>query len=644
YHSFTHLAGSRVDIERVLESDLRRSDPDDIVDDFSEPPHFYERLSPVTTTLGEAPIKGRNWTDMMIKCYRMFGKIFARSSGVLHQSLEAAHREGDMAPFMSLSVDPDTLVRLLERDNEAGENSYWKLMELFEAGALAPSVTVPFHVILPLLRNEFDQRLCIRLALQFFRPQLKTYEKYLKIARENQMVVSFWAPETALDASVIQIIQEEFFAFCTREKFAKPHLVLLASAPQANKQALDLVMKHWCALKNGNANKNVSLIFCDPSFSEWMMGSHPSIKKIIDRTIAKVDAGMDERGADYAWAHFEDLETLTYTARGAVNLEQRILKLCELGYLALSPDTFVRRKVMGKFGVDPTEPIPAGLYNNSPATDGQELPAVYSTWRGWSVGKDGVPKIHPATPFERTGAKTNVKCTGSASWKIAWTKTLHTCVESIAGDPGKLQNGVLSILAKLSGQKTKEDQRKAVEQFLLEYGMIYWREHFTQHNLSEADLRIDDMAARALRPGVKKELTPEEIATVGAAAQSYFFLLDAHNSLGMHALNIDQRALYQNAVMLTLSFCMAIAALHYHGQEEKAAELANLLESELLGFANAYERYNLAEFGVDKKDWEKTIASETPDSKLNVVERAARRIAARHLEDFGYNDQFPEDD
>ncbi|NQU44466.1 hypothetical protein HQ520_14340, partial [bacterium] len=359
YHSYTYLAGSRVDVERVLEQDVVREDVQDLVDEFSEPPHFYERLSPVTTMIGENPIKGRNWTDMMIKCYRMFGKIFTRSAGMFEQSLNGEEEKKPMVPFSSITIDPDTLVRLIERDYEAGETSYGKLIELFETGVISPSVTVPFHPILPLLRSSFDQRLCIRLGLLFYRPILKAFERYLKEIEEDQMVVTFWAPEAIASHEVIRILHEEFTAFCNKEKFKKPHLVLLLDADMAPDIPLDALMKSWCQTSvPGHKDSNISVVFRDPAFSEWMMTSHPSIKKIIDRTIAKVDGGLDEIEVDYSWSHFESLEALTYSPRDAVHLEQRILKLCELGYLAISPDTFVRRKMAGNFGLAADEPLP----------------------------------------------------------------------------------------------------------------------------------------------------------------------------------------------------------------------------------------------------------------------------------------------
>jgi hypothetical protein len=47
---------------------------------------------------------------------------------------------------------------------------------------------------------------------------------------------------------------------------------------------------------------------------------------------------------------------------------------------------------------------------------------------------------------------------------------------------------------------------------------------------------------------------------------------------------------------------------------------------------------------VSQKAWDNAIESDVLDSDLNVVERAARRTAARQLEEFGFDDWLdPED-
>lgn len=645
YHSYTYLAGSRIDIDRVLEARLDTEDPEELIDQVSEPPQFFERLSPVTTTIGEQEIKGRNWTDMMIKCYRSFGKIFTRVTSFLRQSLQNDFGESTMVPFMSIAVDPDTLVRLIEHDYEAGENSYPKLIELFENGVVSPAITTPFHAILPLAERDFDRRLLVRLGMEFFVPVLRAYERYLKRIGENSMVVPFWAPDAHLDHDTMRVVHEEFYAMCAREKFESPHLVYLANADEAKGLSLDRLMKLWCRPKLGSKTlDDASVVFRDLAFSNWMMTSHPSLKKIIDRTIAKVDGRLNEEGVDYGWAHFESLEALTFSARDAVHFEQRILKLCELSYLSVSPDTYVRRKRLGRFGTHSSEPVGVAVDNLRPKTDPWGEASVYGRYRGWGLDKNKNPKVMPNEAYARKLPRGTQKCQGSPSWKIAWNLTRERCLEAVGGSPDKMNDGMLGVLASLAGTRKKDAAAKAVEDFLVEYGLVYWREHFIQHDLSEADIRLDEIFSRTLRKGSRKKVKVEEVVVAGLAAQAYFFLLDSSNSYALDAPNMDQRALFQNVVMLSHAFCNAVAVYTYLGDKKRADAMVDVMERELMDFESAFERYDLKDYGVSKTAWNRAIASEIDETKLNVVARAARRTAARHLGDLGYGERFGEED
>ena len=646
YHSYTYLAGSRIDIDRILESRLEIDDPEELVDQVSEPPQFFERLSPVTTLIGDQEVRGRNWTDMMIKCYRSFGKIFTGVTSYLRQSLENNFGEATMVPFMSIAVDPDTLVRLIEHDYEAGENSYPKLIELFENGVVSPAVTTPFHSILPLLPREFDRRLLVRWGMLFFVPILRAYERYLKkIGEDDHMVVPFWAPDALVNHETMRIVHDEFHAMCAREKFVNAHLVVLLNADEARGPSLDRLMKLWCQPKvGGKVLNDCSVVFRDLAFSEWMMTSHPSLKKILDRTIAKVDGRLNEAGVDYGWSHFESLEALTYSPRDAVHFEQRVLKLCELSYLSVSPDTYARRKLIGSFGVADNEPVAVGIVNPIPKNDPVGEDSIYGGYRGWGYDKDKRAKVMPNVAYTRKQTRGNQKCQGSPCWKIAWTQTLDRCFEIVGGSPDKMKGGMLEVLASMTGARKKDVAARNVEEFLMEYALVYWREHFIQHDLSEADIRLDEIFERALRKGSRKKTKVEEVAIAGLAAQAYFFLHDACNSYALDAANMDQRALFQNAVMLTHAFCNAVAVYKYRGEDDAADAMVDALMTELIDFESAYERCDLKEFGVSKTAWNRAIASEVDDSKLNVVARAARRTAARHLAELGYEDRFDEDD
>ena len=107
---------------------------------------------------------------------------------------------------------------------------------------------------------------------------------------------------------------------------------------------------------------------------------------------------------------------------------------------------------------------------------------------------------------------------------------------------------------------------------------------------------------------------------------------------------MDQRAFYQNVVMLTLSICNGIYVYHWKGDQKSAKNLLKLLNDELIDFKSAYERHQLDAEGISRNQWKNTLRSEISDSKMNIIQRAALRIAARHLRPLGYTKEFTRED
>ncbi|HRR99947.1 MAG TPA: hypothetical protein P5128_06850, partial [Candidatus Sumerlaeia bacterium] len=135
-----------------------------------------------------------------------------------------------------------------------------------------------------------------------------------------------------------------------------------------------------------------------------------------------------------------------------------------------------------------------------------------------------------------------------------------------------------------------------------------------------------------------------EYAVAATAAQAYYFCLDARKSSAVFWENFDQRAVYQNVAMLVLGMSNAIHVYHWINQQAEAKKIVKIMKDELIQFETAYQRYNLAEFGITEIEWKDAIKSAVDDCSFNVVERAARRIAARHLRPLGYRKEFTLDD
>ncbi|MCL5270185.1 MAG: hypothetical protein M1457_06480, partial [bacterium] len=319
YHGFTYPIGSRIDIERLLPVDLENEDTEELIDNFSEPPVWIERFSPLAVQVGDQIVRGKNAPDLMLKIYRIMFDLFQGIGRFIETSI--AQNTGDPVgfPFMSICVDPDTLHRIIETDYESGETTYSNLMKLFAQGIVSPCLTTPFHNLLPLLNSEAEMRLCIRSGLIFYLRIIKIYQDFLAGHGENGLlVIPFWFPESAFSLRALEILDEEFQAFCQHEKLGQGHLVILLDNHQAVSSENDVLMKSWnqiqLARRGGNgrsrANRNratdlhpgvhnLSLVFRDRSFSDWVIHANPSVKKLLDRTIAKVDSEINSQNVHY---------------------------------------------------------------------------------------------------------------------------------------------------------------------------------------------------------------------------------------------------------------------------------------------------------------------------------------------------------
>ena len=232
---------------------------------------------------------------------------------------------------------------------------------------------------------------------------------------ESLVVLPFWLPEGGYSTRVLKILEEEFKAFCKKEKLSTGHLVLLLDNHQASFHENDVLMKSWNQVglngHNGNGNGNghgpvrakggdahpalgnTTVLFRDRTFSDWVIHANPSVKKLLDRTIAKVDSDINAQNVHYGWGHFEEIEAITYNPRAIVNFQQKLIKLTELGYLPLSPDFYVRGKLRGEFGCTNHEPQPVEVLEKSVGNGwDMENSRNMSRWTGLQPDKDGGSK------------------------------------------------------------------------------------------------------------------------------------------------------------------------------------------------------------------------------------------------------------
>ncbi len=666
YHCFTYPIGCRTDIERILPANLEDEDTEELIDNFSEPPVWVERFSPLAVQVGDQIIRGKNASDLMLKVYRTMFDLFQGVGRFIESTMsQSTGDDGITFPFMSVCIDPDTMHRIIEADYESGDTTYSTIIKLFSQGTVSPCLTTPFHSLLPLLNSDAEIRLCVRSSLIFYLRIVKIFSDFLGRHGENGLlVVPFWLPESAYSQRLLDILDEEFQTMLKKEKLGAGHLLLMLDNHQAENQENDVLMKSWNQVPvshagNGRSKsaardkhdglhpgvQNASLLFRDRAFSDWVIHANPSVKKLLDRTIAKVDSDINSQNVHYGWAHFEEMEAITYTPRAMINFQQKLIKLTELGYLPLAPDFYIRGKLRGEFGCTHHEPQNVSVKDGS-AGNGWDLTdsKCLGRWLGRREGCEG-PDAFIAKPYQRllpNGEKVTEE--GSPCWKIAWHKAHQKCYQAVVGDLETLKGGMVEVLATLCGHDNAERRRQNVHDFLANYTYVYWREHFIQHDLAEADINIEELSNKYLRAGIKRELEPLEIGIAGAAAQAIYFALDSTRSVGTGYENMDQRAFYQNVVMITLALVNSIYVSHWQGNPKNGRKLLGLLNTELVDFENAFERYQLAKLGFNKSEWIGAIKSEIEESRDNVVKRAAMRVAARHLRPLGYTKEFSRQD
>ena len=646
FHTHSHLHGSRTDLECELPADLKRADMDALIDDLSEAVRWEERLAAVSVNIQGQTLRGRNWTELLYRIYGHCARMYTSITVFVRQTLQNNLREEELLPFTSLDIEPDAMNRVIEMDYETGETTYQHMMKMFSRGIVAPVVSMPFHPVLPLLRHDFDRRLVIRIALEFYWPILRRYHAFMRKTHKDKLfVTTIQLPEGAFTHSILRMIYEEYSAVCRSRGIKDPHVVFLLDNRQAIFRDNDQLMKSWNMVQiYEDRQEFASVVFRDYGFSHWVQIANPSVKKLIDRTIAKVDAGLNDMGVDYGWSHFDDIEALVLSDKSALNFEQKIVKLIELGYVPVSPDVFVRRKLSGAFGVAPFEPQVIRLQEKTAWScwDGEH--EGFARWTGLRVEKDGSEMMDKKRRYTSCTPEGKMREPGSPCWKIAYNRMRDRLVRLAMGDPETHEDGVLGALSALVPTADPDVRRRNVTEFLVSFAYIYWREHFLQHSeISEADIMLDELARKHLEADCDGEVSERDIIIARVGAQAYYLALDSYRSAATRWENMDQRSMYEAIMAMTTSLCLTAYIYRWLGRESDEQAIVAAIEEELLGFESAWKRHDLARYGVEETEWQDAIRSAIEECDDNLVRRTARRTAARYLRPLGY-EQFPEDD
>jgi hypothetical protein len=643
---FSYPIGSRVDMIDHLPPDLADEDPAELIERFSSPREYEERLAPVSITFNQETMAGKNGTELQVKFIRTLGKRLERVAEVLERANRETFGEKGPVPFFGLGLDPATITRIIELDYETADNVYSRIVHLWDNGHATPVATIPFHPLMPQHQSDFELRLLARIALEFYwGPILKHNRRIARTHGEDIFVCVLWLPEGGFTRKVLEVFHQEFVKRCEEEQIANPHLVLLLDTEQSRERETDLLMKRWNTLRPSPTTRDiVTIIYKERLFSDWVVQGHPSTKKQLDRTIAKVDAVLRDQQIDHLWSHFEPLMTLVSTFKTCVNFEQKLIKLTELGYQPCGPDVFVRRKMLRRYGMEEDEPRRTMLEDNTCWAAYPDTPGSLVRFLGTEDANGRRGPLGAERPYARRMPDGIVrKSRGNPCWKPALWAALTNVHRAIVGDPKTFMGGMLGLLREILPIRRVPVARRNIEDFLVRHARIHWKEHFIHHLHSEADIRLDEFVRECLlanRDDDTPDLSDEEIVVAGVAAEAIYHAYAGMASTTFAWEHLDHRAAYNNIAMMCLGAVFGIYALKWTGRDAEADALYQVYKTELLDFRNAYTRHGIDKLGIEEKLWRATIKSQVADSDLNLVERVARRIGANHLRLVGYRNDF----
>lgn len=171
---YSYPIGSRVDMVDHLPVDLDDEDPDELIERFSSPREYEERIAPVSIQFNQETMAGKNPTELQVKFIRTLAKRLEAVAHFLERANVENFREKGPVPFFGLGLDPDTIARIIELDYETADNVYSRIAQLWDDGHTTPVMTIPFHTLMPLHHQEFEVRLLCRIALEFYWPKTKS--------------------------------------------------------------------------------------------------------------------------------------------------------------------------------------------------------------------------------------------------------------------------------------------------------------------------------------------------------------------------------------------------------------------------------------------------------------------------------------
>ncbi|RLF89312.1 glycoside hydrolase [Thermococci archaeon] len=479
---------------------------------------------------------------------------------------------------VSVDFEPFTLYMILKYKPKI----YGEITETLEA-QVEPVVTVPFHPIMPHL-GHFEQEILARVSFDFYKPF---------IARKP--VVAFWLPENVITKETAKIVTEatdKDVVFLLDER-----QFIGTNIPQARFSC----NKYLCNGKSAFVFGRVHYI------SDAFAFNTLDIEGLI-RAVAEgcVDVFKEKEGIEYLVFLSSDLESLVANPEQLDKFLGWIDGLKKRGIEIVNVAEFIRRKTSGEYKSLPGECSESFRINVKD----------YSSWSDYfDLSVDGRTSDMRWTGVRR---EDNVVINRlyrdrkvSQLWKYAFMKLFRELNRAI-------RFGVIDML-----RARGVGDMEAIKEFLVRYARIFFREHYEYFEL---DTSVDYVMEPI------KDVDPSLALKLG---RIYYLMLLANHSCPRFWENIDTRVTFENVAVISKAL-IELMELYLEENEDRANYIF-LEYMKLLAFPQLYYDYDLFRMkGLEgwettEKAWFESLKSEVPNSKYNVVTRAALYVGKRDL-------------
>ncbi|MFA4640363.1 glycoside hydrolase [Pyrococcus kukulkanii] len=479
---------------------------------------------------------------------------------------------------VSVDFEPFTLYMVLKYKPKI----YGEITETLET-QVEPVVTVPFHPIMPHL-GHFEQEILARVSFDFYKPF---------VARKP--VVAFWLPENVITKETAKIVTEatdKDVVFLLDER-----QFIGVNIPQARFSC----NKYLCDGKS-------AFVFGRVHYISDAFAFNTLDTEGLTRAVAEgcVDVFKEKEGIEYLVFLSSDLESLVANPKQLDKFLGWVDGLKKRGIEIVNVAEFIRRKTSGEYKSLPGECSESFRINVKD----------YSSWSDYfDLSVDGRTSDMRWTGIRREdnvvihrlykGRKV------SQLWKYAFMKLFRELNRAI-------RFGVIDML-RAQGVEDLE----AIKKFLVRYARIFFREHYEYFEL---DTSVDY---------VMEPIQDADPSLALKLGRIYYLMLLANHSCPRFWENIDTRVAFGNVAVISKAL-IELMELYLEENEDRANYMF-LEYMKLLAFPQLYYDYDLFRMkGLEgwettEKAWFDSLKSEVPNSKYNVITRAALYVGKRDL-------------